>query len=712
MHQPTYKDPQSGSYILPFVRLHGVKGYYDMVSLALEYPHMKMTINLVPSLLQQIDEYAHGSAKDFFIDLTLKDPDDLLPAEKIFILKNFFMNRWDTQVYPHPRYSELLEKRGGVVDVTNPEKLLSRFSRSDIMDLQALFNLSWFGFSAKRRLPEIGELFTKGRGFTAEDKKIIIDTHLMILSDLIPLYRKAFDGGAIELTTSPFYHPILPLVIDTESARRALPDIHLPARFSHPEDAREQVASGIAYFTEKMGKPPRGMWPPEGAVSPEVIPIFAEEGIGWIATDEGILQRSRIKNNEPKDPYLPYRAVSDDRTIAIVFRDQKLSDLISFAYGKNEPDVSVANFLQRVERIGKERRKQQTLITIALDGENPWEGYPDGGEGFLRGIFDVLSSEKKTGDVDIEPTTIGAYLDEHPPQREIQHLHSGSWINKNFGIWIGHPEDNRGWDCLKITREHLTKASASGAPAPAVRRATELLFAAEGSDWFWWFGDDFFSEQKESFDHLFRAHLSEVFRVLGDETPEMFLHPIRGERRIPETRPALGFITPSINGIIDDFFEWANASYYEVGYAVGAMYGGISVFKGIHFGFSEDEFSLRLDVTKPEVLDEGYTLSITLMNDIRIQVTFPLSRGERSYALFSFPEGSSSTKVGDFTRLGIEKTVELSIPVAELDGTAGQRVRFYLEVTKDGVMISRCPHRGTLETTIPDENFELQNWSA
>ncbi len=715
MHQPIYKNPRTEEYVLPFTRLHGVKGYYDMVRLALEYPQMKMTINLVPSLLKQIEEYASGEARDIFVDLTMKDPKELIPSEKAFIIKNFFMNRWDTQIHPHPRYRELLEKRMEILKKDDMDKFSSIFSDADIGDLQALFNLSWCGYFVKRDFPHIDELIKKGRNFSQDDRASIIDTHFEVMKRLIPLYKKASYEGIVELTTSPYYHPILPLVINTESAKRAMPDAKLPTDFAHPEDAHAQVEMGLSFFAQKIGHRPRGMWPSEGSVSPEVIPIFCDLGIEWIASDEDVLANSHITDKGPKDIYFPYTAVHDGREVSIVFRDKRLSDLISFSYGKNDPKLAATDFIGQIREIAKGRKGKPTLIVVILDGENPWEGYPDGGEGFLRGVYEALSNR----DSGIAPATIGDYIKEHPPNRTIDNLHSGSWINHNFGIWIGHPEDNRAWDYLKLTRDFLIKAKETGASEEDLKKAWEGIYAAEGSDWFWWFGDEFHTDVGDEFDSLFREHLSSVFRALKKEPLEILSHPIKGDKRIAETRAPLGFIEPDTNGKIDDFYEWENAGYYEISYSKGSMHGGPKVIECIYFGFSRDSFYVRLDPKESSAFDSGLFVHLYIDTELKkdnivggFLITFPLKRGEEKYDLLVFAEKGRYEKIGEFTNIGIEKITELGIPFSALGIGEGRAFRFFFEIRSDGVNISRYPDRGSLETEIPDSDFELQNWSA
>ncbi len=706
MHQPSYRDPAGGGYILPFVRLHGTKGYYDMARLSEEFPDIRVTVNLVPSLISQIKDYADGAARDVFIDLTLAPAGDLTPTEKFFVIKNFFMSRWETHVTPYTRYRELLFMRGTAPGAEDPREVCSRFSDRDIRDLQLLFNLTWTGHFVRRDFPEIDRLIKKGRDFTEEDKGTVIEVHREVMARLIGLYRKLSDAGRVELSTSPFYHPILPLLIDNTTARRALPGLILPRRFAHPEDARRQVDAGIDLFAETFGRRPRGLWPSEGSVCPELIGPLSDAGIRWIATDQDILFNSGLRDDSPADLYTPYRAVHDGAEVSVVFRDKKLSDLISFSYSQNVPQVAAADFMRHIQRIGEGRNGRSALVTVVLDGENPWEGYPDAGEGFLRHVYSALSE----GSV-ARSTTIGDYLEEHRPTRTVDPLFSGSWINHNFAIWIGHPEDNTAWDTLSLVRDYLARFDASSVPGETIERAWEEIYAAEGSDWFWWFGDDFSTEQAEEFDYLFRERLRNVYRILGQEPPQLLSEPIKGARRVPETRPPIGFISPIIDGTINDFYEWANAGHYEVDLSAGVMFGGITDVESLYFGFSPKDFFIRIDYRQPPDGEE-YVVHFFIRAGRDYEIVLPLVAGQRTYTMLASSGTGAFEPTGQYERAGVGKIAEFFVPFGELGLSPGQAFSFLAEIRTDGVSILRCPRRGSLVTKVPDKNFELENWSV
>ncbi|MCX5910062.1 MAG: glycoside hydrolase family 57 protein, partial [Deltaproteobacteria bacterium] len=379
MHQPFYKDPRTGEYSLPWVRLHALKGYYDMASILEDYPGILQNFNLVPSLLRQIEDYTEGRARDIFLEHSRKPAEDLSPEEKKFILANFFMCSWETMVKPHRGYWALLQKRGLKVPEYRWAEVLHQFTPQDFRDLQVWFNLTWFGYRARGKKEALRELLKKGKNFSENDKQILFQTQFEIIQELIPLYRSLLSRGQIEITVSPFYHPILPLLVNASLAHRAMPNAPLPSTFAHPEDAEAQIQKAVAYFGTLFGGKPAGMWPSEGSVAPELIPMVAKAGIRWMATDEGNLFRSLPGPEERSRLFQPYRVTYQGAEVFMVFRDRNLSNLIGFTYAKNPPQASASDLYTHLKNTQKSlaAHRGERLILIALDGENPWEYYPD-----------------------------------------------------------------------------------------------------------------------------------------------------------------------------------------------------------------------------------------------------------------------------------------------------------------------------------------------
>ena len=713
MHQPYYRDPLSGEYSLPWVRLHACKGYYDMISLLEEYPAIRQTFNLVPSLLRQLNEYARGEAQDAFLDHTRKPAEELSPEEKKFILINFFLCNRETMVKPYPAYWALLKKRGVKVPEYHWDDLLHHFTPQDFRDLQVWFNLTWFGHRAREKKESVRELFQKGRVFAESDKTILLQAQSEIIQELIPLYQSMLAKGQVEITTSPFYHPILPLLIDWTTASRSMPKVSLPGSFSHPEDAEVQIQKAVEYYQHLFGCQPKGMWPSEGSVCPELIPLAHKAGIRWMASDEGILFRSLPGDTARHRLYRPYRVKFQGAEVTMVFRDRNLSDLIGFTYAKNSPQVAASDLLTHLKNIQKSQPADPSrLVLIALDGENPWEYYPDGGRDFLRGLYDKLSHDSA-----LQTVKISEFLETYPPKEVLDSLYTGSWIDQNFRIWIGSPEDNQAWDCLRRTRTFLEKAPGKNQNFPATtwQSAWDEIYIAEGSDWFWWYGDDFTSDNDEEFDRLFRSHLSNVHLLLQSPVPDYLKAPITLSHEVKPAVEPVGLLSPVLDGRITHFYEWQEAGYFASRSYRSSMHRAEGFISGLYFGFDLQHLYFRLDpILREPNHFPSLQFHIRFSNPRKCQIIFPVQfpeGGEQSFTLVK-PSAGSSQPTDRFTTICSDQIIELSIPFAALQFQPKQRVDFFLQVQKEDLELERYPRSGYLSLVIPDQDFESTLWQV
>jgi alpha-amylase/alpha-mannosidase (GH57 family) len=544
-HQPYYRiglggEPK-GAYLLPWVRLHAVRDYYPMAALVSEFPNVRVTINLVPSLMLQLEDYASGGATDQWMELSLKPTAEHSEVERDFIVSRFFDANRKNEIRIHPRYAELLEKRraGGA------------FDDADLTDLKAWFNLAWFPPEARQgamELPDgdsvsVAEFIRRGEGFDRDDIERVIALQLAVVRNVIPIHRKLAEAGQIEISVTPFYHPILPLVADTDRATIDAAGATLPPRFSRPEDARAQIERAAAFYEERFGRRPRGMWPSEGSVGEHVVGMVADAGFTWWATDRGVLERSGDHGFETEDPDVllrPYLAGPRGSRVSTFFRHTRLSDDIGFSMQDYaDYDRAAETFLGWIRQGFARRVKSPAdrIISLILDGENAWGSYRNGGRAFLRGLYRRLND-----DPDLVTTTPSEFIDGNPTrgirphpqdeQHEVAPLFTASWIDEmgsphgnDLNIWIGSPEENRAWELLGIVRNHL---AASGATPESHPDAYEAIYIAEGSDWFWWFGDDFVlpAGGDWAFDWLFRERLKDVYRFLGDDVPGFLDEPI------------------------------------------------------------------------------------------------------------------------------------------------------------------------------------------
>lgn len=720
MHQPYYTDPVAGSASMPWVRLHATKAYYDMAYGLEKFPAVKATFNFTPSLLRQLQEVGSGTVRDLFLEHAQRPAADLRPEEKAFLVCHFFSANWATMVRPYPRYHELLVKRGAVTSGHDLERVARQFSTQDLLDLQTWHNLAWFGYGAVSRYPRLAALRAKNRGFTEEDKQDVLALQLTAVREIVPLYRRLLEQGQIELTTTPFFHPILPLLIDTDFTRRARPDLPLPARFHAPDDAETQLRRAVEFHTATFGRPPVGLWPSEGSVCPELIPLLPKVGLRWLATDEGILARSLDAAQQPwqrhQDLYQPYLVGPEGQEVTILFRDREISDAFGFVYHKTTPDMALDDVLRRLRQIIHDTPQEQVTIAIVLDGENPWEHYHEGGEQFLSLLYKACSTGALDSDaVRVTTATISEALEAAPATRRVSHLHSGSWINQDYKIWIGHQEDNRGWDLVGHTRSRLSEISATLPPERA-HAAWDELYAAEGSDWFWWYGDDFDSGYNEEFDRLFRTHLRNVWTIAGLTPPDLLNQPICRPRGAPEadqvTAP-LALLSPTIDGLVTDFFEWRGAGRITTRPPLGAMWKAEGVLTDIHFGWSLDHLYLRLDPDEQsQPRQTGLTVELQLQTPEHLyRLSFPLAPSEPNQFLLSQKLASGHwQEMGPHQSIHRRNIVELAVPFKDMQLTAGQEVHMTILVLEHSLEVARYPHHKPATFLVPGPEFEANLW--
>jgi alpha-amylase/alpha-mannosidase (GH57 family) len=715
-HQPFYPSALTGDNPMPWVRLHGVKDYYGMALHLLEFPEMRCTINLVPSLLLQIQGYTERHVSDRPLDATRLPAAHLSEEDALYLLDHFFMANHDRMIRPWPRYVELLQRRA--FGQNSAADVVHRFGERDFRDLQVLFNLAWIHPLAFERDAELRALREKGRFYSEDDKNLVIAKHFEILKQIIPLHQRLQDSGQVELTTTPFYHPILPLLLDKKLARQSVPDVKLP-RYTggYPEDAAVHVRRAIEQHAKIFGSPPRGMWPAEGGVCQEMIPLLVQHGIEWIATDEEVLSQSTqgfIRRDEaghvmnPANLYRPYRIQESDSSLAIVFRDHALSDMIGFHYQRSPGVEGADDFLRHLQNIRQAiDPRQPALVSVILDGENCWEHYPDGGVPFLRALY-----ERCTRTPGLRSVRLGDSLREQPPKDHLPALFAGSWINHNFAIWVGHEEDNTAWDHLHRTREHLlAKASHPLVKPEQLQRAWEEIYIAEGSDWFWWYGDDHSSAQDALFDALFRRHLQNVYWILGDEPPPELSRAIsrRGQRSLYSLPTA--FLHVKIDGRAN-FIEWFPAGRYQCQNERGTM---AMVTKGpirdLYFGFTLDTLIVRADFDRPA------KQALADYDDLRLGFTAPretellIHHPGRASQSWSLARGGVPVIGGD-AHVGVDRIVEVSIPFDTLGVGVDEPLQFFVELREGRQSRDRAPRDGEIHLDRPSPAFESLMWNA
>ncbi len=503
MHQPYYKNLLTGESDLPWVRLHGVKDYLDMLQTLEQFPKMKLTFNVVPSLFEQIEDYNNTGLKDKYLQLSKKSAEQLTKADKEFILQNFFSINKDKVIAFSPRYYQLYFKK----------QSRQEFNLQDYLDLQVCFNLFWIDPSFRMNIPDLKKVVDKERFFTETDKQVVLNQQLEILKRIIPAYKLAQNNQQVEISVTPYYHPILPLLYDTNIAKEANKKTILPKEeFNYPLDAKYQIDSAIEFYKQRFDHAPLGMWPSEEGVSEHILPYIIKSGIKWVITDEAILFKSlKLKKRDTRLLYQPHLLKRIEGELNIIFRDRNLSDLIGFVYHEMKEADAVNNFMTHLENINKAFKGKDILVTIALDGENAWEFYRNDGHDFLELFYQRLSQADF-----VKTTTVSEYLKLNPAKRVIQRLSAGSWIYGEFGKWIGSPYKVKAWEWLAQARKAI------GETKNPSELAWKQMYILEGSDWFWWAGED----PDGSFDRLFRLHLTNFYKLINREPPEYLAGPL------------------------------------------------------------------------------------------------------------------------------------------------------------------------------------------
>jgi alpha-amylase/alpha-mannosidase (GH57 family) len=637
MHQPVYKDLLTGEYQLPWTRMHALKDYYGMVNLLAEFPAVHQTFNLVPSMVEQIQEYASGAAADPFLRRALAPAESLSQPERDWILQYFFQIS-DRLLYRYPRYGHLFNAwQASERDAVRARPL---FGDQEIRDLQVLSQLSWFDEEFLANDPEVRALASKGSYYSLEDQALMGRKQIEILGHVVPAWREFAASGQIEISTTPFYHPILPLICDSDIAAVSHPGIPLPARFRYPEDAKWQLATARSFIEREFGQAPAGLWPSEGSVSDEVMDLAAESGFGWIASDNGVLARTLLQDATPDVTYRPYLWRQGTRSIHVLFRDHHLSDLIGFVYSRMNAAEAATHFLHQIRMNCQPMLAEgrDVLVPIILDGENAWEHYHENGRPFLRELYGRISQDSSLLAVTVSEAL--ARLESQP----LDHIFPGSWIDANFDVWIGAGEDNRAWEFLLHARQTYA-AHADHVPEDRRKLAHEELLIAEGSDWCWWYGPEHKSDNRDDFDRLYRGHLAGVYKALGEPVP-------------PELHRSI------LNaGISEDYKH--PAGHYRVDHRSGSMHGAGSGVQDLYYG--TDGMNLYLRIHPANGADFA-----------AIELRTP----DRSLAL-------------NYVSRGV---VEAQVPLASL--APDNPIRFQLAFTREGLPAESVPPTGWIEFSV------------
>ncbi len=734
-HQPFYKDLITGEYRLPWVRLHGLKDYYGMVKLLDEFPEVHQTFNLVPSLIVQLLDYVAGTARDPLLELAAKPARDLTGDERRAALRYLFQANPVHLIGRYPRYQELWERFRGFGN--SPERADRFFQPQDFTDLQVLSQIAWFDeFSLDQ--PNISALIRRGRGYTLDDQRFVIEQERELLAQILPAHASALKRGLIEISTSPYYHPILPLLCDTNMGAVSSPGLPLPQnRFQHPEDAREQLLRGLDLHEQVFGVRPRGVWPSEGSVSEEVLAIADSLGVEWMATDEGVLGRSlgkffsrdgqgQLDRDSAGQLYTIYKYENQSTRMNLMFRDHTLSDLVGFVYSGMAAQEAAAHLIQNIKNAAQPLLDQgiDAVVPIILDGENAWEYYPKSGREFLCRFYDGL--QRTPG---MEAGTVSEAIKLQTEKPCLKSIVPGSWINSDLNVWIGAPQDNRAWDYLYHARNFYGQ-NAARVSENQRKLAFEEILIAEGSDWNWWYGPEHHSANDLDFDELYRKHLSNIYQALGATPPDYLAQPIIGAAVRPSFIPQTAYIHPSVSGDLVRYFEWMGAATYTGDQRSGSMHGKTFVLDSVYAGIDERNIYGRLDFagSAPE---SRFELVVNLecwpregqrpFRALRVHVYvnegaiegWKVSPGDDEQPLASSDHGRESREI----KLVIQRNFEFKLPLAWLldspissssggnpDSLTVTRLRLRFSIWQNQLPLDALPPEGWIELQLLSEN--------
>lgn len=713
MHQPQYRDPETGQYVLPWTRLHATKDYWGMVKMLDEFPKFHATFNMVPSLCMQLEEYASGNFKEPWFNLAFQPVDKLTREGKREILDRAFQVNHERLMSRWPRFVELFEWSR----IAGGAQALVTFTPRDWRDLQVLSQLAWMDEEWFTKDEVIARLANRGKDFSAKDKLDLKAKQLELIGMVLPAYREAAARGQIEISTTPFYHPILPLLCDSDIARVANPGTPLPRRaFRHPEDAREQLRRAKEYHERIFGTKPVGLWPSEGSVSDQSMAIAAEEGFRWFGTDEGVLGRtlnvgffrdsSGIAANADR-LYQPWRLQTANTGITGLFRDHHLSDLIGFVYSRMDGNAAAADLHGRLRHLGERLNTGKPLtVCLFLDGENAWEYYPGNGRQFLRDFYRRISD-----DTDFRALTATETIAAAGEVPTTNGIFPASWINANFDVWIGNTEDVAAWELLWDAREAYTRAAEAhkkgweDAPTEqGLKKALESLLAGEGSDWCWWYGPEHSTANDAEFDALFRKHLTGVYLALGQVAPEELAKPIKKKPERAYQLPPSANLKVKIDGLDSSYFEWLGAGVYSPLQRGGAMHGRVFYLKELRYGFEEQRLVVRVECFPDSLAElECPEFRIIVGAGEELTVVVNLERGRmKEFAVET--NRVCLLQPDTIAAAAFQRTLEVAVRKDALQLKGVTKLILGVALWHGGLPIDVMPAEGSVEVLLGEEN--------
>jgi alpha-amylase/alpha-mannosidase (GH57 family) len=683
MHQPNYVDPIAKEFIMPWVRLHAMQDYLDIPNAILKAPNAKTNINFVPSLLEQLEFYIERKYSDSYLIMVEKNAKNLTTQDKNFIVEKLFNINIEKVVLKSLRYRELFEKKEFLLSIKK-DNMGEEFLEQELRDLQVHFQLGWSGTKLKEDL-FIKELIKKDKYFTEEEKNELLNIQYKFLKDVKNYIKSLAHNERMEVSITPFYHPIAPVMNNIENVNKAWDNSIIPNNFSDMSYySKKHVKKAENYAEEFFDKKITGMWPAEGSVSKDFLEILQDSNINWIATDEAILAKSKGYSpslDELSTPYLYNNKY-------IFFRNHALSDKIGFVYSNWDKREAVVNFLEELNNFKNNINREEALVTVILDGENAWEYYEDHGEPFLTELFNELS---KTNWINL--TTFTEYIDKNKQRiPKLDNLMPGSWIDGNFNTWINEPVKNKYWEYIFHLNSIIENRKLNNIiDSETLKELEDYFMIAQGSDWMWWAGEGHSSSNDLDFDLLFRNYLIKIYDLLEIDTPIELFSPLYSKLEVINYKKPLHLITPNISGKLDDYYGWVSSG--EILAEQGAIHKTDTIIKKVLFGFDKENLYLQISssIDLSDFNDRNYVISIDFVDF------------NKKIDLISSDDGVISF---------IDEVCEASIKFSliKYNFLPNEIIKFRILLKENDNIIERIPNTDILTIEYPCDDFDLTNW--
>ena len=623
-HQPYYKNKLTGMYEMPWVRVHAMTEYVDSPGILAD-TNTKVTYNLVPSFIEQLVDYHEQETLDVHTDIAKRSwatggyPNATDLELHTMQFQSFWNSGWIYNVsaedsklgwlYPSSdRYKELYD---ATLHNLKPATIMDDdlLPPQDFLDLQVLWYLYQFSpdyvlgtYNSSHRDQGLIDLFMQNGNYDLADLNYVLDAQHAHMGNVLPMYSELAAQGQVELTTTPYYHPIMPLLM---MDGWTMEDGIRVNKEAWPEDVQNHLITGMDLFEQELGFRPTGMWPSEEAVSPAMVQPVTDVGIEWMVTDEEILKQSTDQNGayidveDATNLATPWKVTGvDGGEVAVIFRDRVISDRIAFQYGTMTPEAAVSDFIAYLDNIRQQlldagEDPSEHLLTVALDGEN-WMfmsefQHQDNARPFMSEWYGRLATHPT-----IVTTTPSEFLETEPTLPEIQTIGTGSWIDGTLRTWAGEEEESLAWQRLVEARQKLVKFEEDYPDDPGLEAAWESLYIAEGSDWFWWYGLDQDSGYDENWDVLFKVHLSNIYRAVNLDLPP-YLQDLWTNPAVPSPA-ASAIIEPMIDGVALPG-EWDGAARYEA-----PVEGNPFDIEEFYIGYDASNVFVRVDATTVDQL--------------------------------------------------------------------------------------------------------------